>query len=110
MRPLISLVWLIGFTVSVGCESGYAQEQAAEVMQPNYVVTDIPFKSHDDVKMFGRLVLPKSHSPRAVVIYVQTAEGATIDMKRALGNGKTFNYYDLYREKLAAADIGFFSY
>ena len=110
MNSHTSLLWLVGFAFSVCCESGYSQEQAPEKRQPDYAVTDITFKAHDDVKMFGRLVLPKSNSPRAVVIYVQTAEGATIDMKRPLGDGKTFNYYDLYREKLTAVDIGFFSY
>jgi len=73
-------------------------------------VLDITFKAHDDVQMFGRLVSPKSDSPRAIVIYVQTAEGATVDQKRLLGGGKTFNYYDLYREKLTETGLGFFSY
>jgi pimeloyl-ACP methyl ester carboxylesterase len=81
-----------------------------EPAKPQVSVTDLAFKAHDDVEMFGRLVLPKSNSPRAVLIYVQTAEGATLDMKRPLGAGRTFNYYDLYREKLPAMDIGFFSY
>jgi pimeloyl-ACP methyl ester carboxylesterase len=44
------------------------------------------------------------------VIYVQTAEGATVDMKRPLGRNATFNYYDLYREKLPEMSVAFFSY
>jgi len=44
------------------------------------------------------------------VIYVQTAEGATVDMKRYKSREETFNYYDLYREKLTAMNVGFFSY
>ena len=44
------------------------------------------------------------------MISVQTAEGATVDMKRPLGKGKTFNYYDLYRTKLTDMGIGHFSY
>ena len=110
MRHYTTLLWLVGFAFSVCCEVGYSQEQAPEKRQPAYSVTDITFRTHDDVKMFGRLVLPESNSPRAVVVAVQTAEGATVDMKRPLGGGKTFNYYDLYREKLTAMDIGFFSY
>lgn len=110
MIPHISLLWLIEFTFSVSCVLGYSQEQAPDKLQPDISLTDISFKSHDDVKMFGRLVLPKLNAPRAVVIYVQTSEGSTIDMKRPLGNGKTFNYFDLYREKLTEMDIGFFSY
>jgi len=31
-------------------------------------------------------------------------------MKRPLGGGKTFNYYDLYREKLPPINVAFFSY
>lgn len=109
-NSISNLLWFICFAFSVICEPGFSQELATEKPQPNYLITETTFKSHDDVEMFGRLVLPQSNSPRAVVIYVQTAEGATIDMKRSLGNGKTFNYYDLYRENLTAMDIGFFSY
>ncbi len=76
----------------------------------DYLTTDVQFKAHDDVAMFGRLVLPKSNEPRAIVISVQTAEGATVDMKRSLGEGKTFNYYDVYRRKLTEMNIGHFSY
>lgn len=76
----------------------------------NYTTTDIEFKAHDKVAMLGRLVLPQSNSPRAIVIAVQTAEGATVDMKRPLVGGKTFNYFDLYRKHLTPRNIGFFSY
>lgn len=76
----------------------------------DYFTTDVHFKTHDDVAMFGRLVLPKSNAPRAIVISVQTAEGATVDMKRSLGEGETFNYYDVYRRKLTEMNIGHFSY
>jgi pimeloyl-ACP methyl ester carboxylesterase len=77
---------------------------------PPTTSTDIPFKSHDGLDMFGRLVLPKDARPRAIVLYVQTAEGQTIDVRRPLGNGKTFNYFDLYRVELPKRNIGFFSY
>lgn len=79
-------------------------------MVPNYRVSDIDFTAHDQVTMFGRLVLPKTGRPRAIVVAVQTAEGATVDMKRPLGKGKTFNYYDVYRKHLTDKNIGFFSY
>ncbi|MEM7386328.1 MAG: alpha/beta hydrolase, partial [Verrucomicrobiota bacterium] len=72
---------------------------------------DIEFKTHDNHPMHGRLFLPETKAPpRAIVVSVQTAEGATIDMKRPLGKGKTFNYFDLYRDKLTAMNIGHFSY
>jgi pimeloyl-ACP methyl ester carboxylesterase len=91
------------------CELAFAQ-QTNDTRWPDYVRKDISFKAYDEVAMFGRLVLPGSNAPRAIVIYVQTAEGATVDQKRPLGNGKTFNYFDVYREKLTAMGIGFFSY
>ena len=86
------------------------EQQKSEQQTPGYKTIDFNFRSHDDLDLFGRLVLPKSKPPRAIVVYVQTAEGATVDMKRPLGGGKTFNYYDLYRDKLTSMDVGFFSY
>src|SRR5678816_1649354 len=34
----------------------------------------------------------------------------TVDMKRPGGGDTTFNYFDLYREKLPAMNLAFFSY
>ena len=59
--------------------------------------------------MRGKLTVPNTAGPYPVVIYVQTAEGMTVDMKRPLPNG-TFNYFDLYREKLPEMGVAFFSY
>jgi len=71
---------------------------------------EIPFTSHDGYPMLGKLTVPDTETRHPVVVYVQTAEGATVDMKRPLGGGRTFNYYDLYREKLPAMNVAFFSY
>jgi uncharacterized protein len=71
---------------------------------------EIAFTSHDGHPMFGKLTTPPTDRLHPVVIYVQTAEGATVDMKRPLGGNRTFNYYDLYREKLPEMDVAFFSY
>src|SRR5215510_9700819 len=71
---------------------------------------ELPFKSYDGYDMFGKLTLPDTRGRHAVVIYVQTAEGMTIDMKRRGGRNGTFNYFDLYREKLPEMNVGFFSY
>jgi acetyl esterase/lipase len=60
--------------------------------------------------MFGKLTLPNSGARHPVVIYVQTAEGMTVDMKRPNGRGGTFNYFDLYREKLPEMNVAFFGY
>jgi alpha-beta hydrolase superfamily lysophospholipase len=72
--------------------------------------TAIAFKSHDGYDMQGKLTLPQGAAPKLVVLYVQTAEGMTIDMQRPLGQGRTFNYFDVYREKLPPMNVGFFSY
>lgn len=71
---------------------------------------EIPFTSHDGHPMFGKLTAPDTKGRHAVVVYVQTAEGATVDMKRPMGGGRTFNYFDLYRERLPAMNVAFFSY
>jgi len=71
---------------------------------------DVPFTSHDGYEMFGKLTIPASAPPRLLVIYVQTAEGMTVDMKRPNGRGGTFNYFDLYREKLPELGVAFFGY
>ena len=83
-----------------------AQTVAASKSQ----TTEISFKSHDDLPMLGKLTAPNTNGPYAVVIYVQTAEGMTVDMKRPRPGGGTFNYFDLYREKLPEMGVGFFSY
>jgi pimeloyl-ACP methyl ester carboxylesterase len=71
---------------------------------------EIPFTSYDRYEMFGKLTLPATGGSHPVVIYVQTAEGMTVDMKRQKGRGETFNYFDLYREKLPEMNVAFFSY
>jgi len=69
----------------------------------------VPFKSHDGYEMLGKLTLP-AEPPRLLVLYVQTAEGMTVDMRRPLGQGRTFDYFELYRDKLPPLKTGFFSY
>ena len=71
---------------------------------------EIPFKSHDGYPMFGKLTIPDSPGSHPVVIYVQTAEGMTVDMKRPKPGGGTFNYFDLYAEKLPEMNVAFFRY
>ena len=71
---------------------------------------EIPFTSYDGYEMFGKLTIPTSRGSHPAVIYVQTAEGMTVDVKRSKGRGATFNYFDLYREKLPEMNVAFFSY
>jgi len=71
---------------------------------------ELPFTSYDRHEMFGKLALPTSAGTHPVVIYVQTAEGMTVDMRRHKSRTETFNYFDLYREKLPEMNVAFFSY
>ena len=87
--------------------SAHARGQNAPAA--NAQTTEIAFTSHDGYPMRGKLTVPNSAGPYPVVVYVQAAEGMTVDMKRPLPNG-TFNYFDLYREKLPEIGVGFFSY
>ena len=74
------------------------------------VTRTVDFRSHDNLPMFGKLTLPPGKKPAAIVIYIQTAEGMTVDMRRLNGRGGTFDYFDLYRDKLPEMNVGFFSY
>ncbi len=99
---------LLALTVLLG--SGHLNGEETKASGVGFRGKDIHFKSHDGYEMFGRLALPDSQSPRAIVVYVQTAEGATVDQKRSLGREKTFNYHELYRKKFPEMGVGFFSY
>jgi pimeloyl-ACP methyl ester carboxylesterase len=94
--------------ISLAATTALAQND--KTAKPETRTSEINFSSHDGHAMFGKLVLPPSGAPRAIVLYVQTAEGATVDMKRPLSATATFNYFDLYREKLPPKGVGFFSY
>jgi len=61
---------------------------AAHAQAPTVEIT---FTSHDGYPMLGKLTTPTTDRLHPVVIYVQTAEGATVDMKRPLGSNRTFN-------------------
>ncbi|MFO0982854.1 MAG: hypothetical protein U1E76_14175 [Planctomycetota bacterium] len=71
---------------------------------------EIDFATHDDYDLFGKLTMPDSDGAHAVVIYVQTAEGMTVDMKRPGGRAGTFNYFDLYAKLLPEMNWAFFRY
>lgn len=70
----------------------------------------LDFAAHDGLALHGKLTLPDSGPPRAIVVYVQTAEGMTVDMRRPDGRGGTFDYFELYRAQLPPLAVGFFSY
>jgi pimeloyl-ACP methyl ester carboxylesterase len=110
LQPRIACLGLV-LALYPGLTRGQATSpKQSDAQATQSASTDLSFQAHDGVDMFGRLVLPKTAKPRAIVVYVQTAEGATIDLKRPLGGGRTFNYFDLYRVELIKKGIGFFSY
>lgn len=96
----------LGIFVLIICQSLISQE----IRESKTRVHSIEFKTHDGYEMFGKLALPASGELEALVIYVQTSEGMTVDMKRPLGGNRTFKYHDLYRKKFPEKNIGFFSY
>ncbi len=71
---------------------------------------EIRFQSHDGHPMFGKLTLLAGPGRHPALVYVQTAEAMTVDMKRRLGRERTFNYFDIYRQQLPVMDVAFFSY
>lgn len=103
--PFFARILRVLAVASLACISVRASSQEVKSK-----TIEIPFKSHDGYDMFGKLTLPDTPGNHAIVIYVQTAEGSTVDVKRSLGGGKTFNYFDLYRQKLTEMNVGFFSY
>ena len=46
---------------------------------------EIAFTSHDGHPMSGKLTVPTTDRLLPVVVYVQTAEGSTVDIRRQLG-------------------------
>jgi dienelactone hydrolase len=90
----------------LACCSGFDLQDGAAKSK----TIELPFTSYDRHEMFGKLTTPTSNGNHPVVIYVQTAEGMTVDMKRQKSRTETFNYFDLYREKLPEMNVAFFSY
>jgi dienelactone hydrolase len=105
IKAILSMSGLI----LLGCPC-IVSAQTTETPKPTYKTVEVKFRSYDGYDMFGKLVVPTKPGKHPVVIYVQTAEGATVDMKRSLGGDKTFYYFDLYRTKLTEMNVAFFSY
>jgi pimeloyl-ACP methyl ester carboxylesterase len=93
--------------LAVACLST-AQAPPAEPRDTQTV--EIRFQSHDGRPMFGKLTLPAGLGRHPAIVYVQTAEAMTVDMKRRLGRERTFNYFDIYRQQLPGMGVAFFSY
>src|SRR4030095_4988659 len=112
VRTLLTRIFVVLAVNILGSSFANAQTAPDTSKQPVVKTTtaELPFKSYDGYDMFGKLTLPDSPGRHAVVIYVQTAEGMTVDMKRRGGRAGTFNYFDLYRSKFPEMNVGFFSY
>ncbi|MFN2492305.1 MAG: alpha/beta hydrolase family protein [Pyrinomonadaceae bacterium] len=113
LRRLAHIVFVLLICSAVLRMPGAAPACGLDVVQEGEVkakTIEIPFTSHDGYPMFGKLTIPTSRGKHPVVIYVQTAEGMTVDMKRQKRGGATFNYFDLYRAKLPEINVAFFSY
>ena len=104
-RHLHFCIWIV-----FGTHLPVVLAQDVTQSQTPYQIVHVEFKSDDGYDMHGKLALPQSGKPKAIVLYVQTAEGMTVDMKRPLSRTETFNYFDLYRTKLCPDGIAFFSY
>jgi len=101
----IILIFFLKLSAHPVCAQDAGQDSAVKTK-----TIEIPFTSYDGYEMFGKLTIPTSGQSHPVVIYVQTAEGMTVDTKRQKSRDTTFNYFDLYREKLPEMNVAFFSY
>jgi len=64
---ILVLVSLPGLLIPV------ARAQAPAPAAPRTI--DVPFTSHDGHPMFGKLTLPESGAPKALLMYVQRRRG-----------------------------------
>ena len=107
-RWVPAIFTLLIFLLDFGAHPARAHNASQDGVKTKTI--EIPFTSYDRYEMFGKLTIPTSGGSHPVVIYVQTAEGMTVDMKRQKSRNDTFNYFDLYREKLPEMNVAFFSY
>lgn len=110
LRNVCNFLAATGFLITISIGPGAQMNADAQGGSAKTRTIEIPFTSHDGYEMFGKLTLPDSPGIHAVLVYVQNAEASTVDTKRQALHGGTFNFYDLYREKLADLNVGFFSY
>lgn len=91
------------------CVAALAASRSGAAQGPG-TTREIAFSSHDGHAMRGRLTLPSGPGPHPVVVYAQTAEGMTIEVRRPLSDSTSFSYFDLYADSLPAMGIAFFRY
>jgi len=108
-RSVPAIFVLLIFCLKFGLHPARAHD-AAQYVGVQTKTIEITFTSYDHYEMFGKLTIPTTAGSHPVVIYVQNAEGMTVDQKRQKSRSETFNYFDLYREKLPEMNVAFFSY
>ena len=91
VRTVLVLLVFTGVLLTFGAHSASAVNAVQDVGVKTKTI-EIPFKSYDGYEMFGKLTIPTSGRSHPVVIYVQTAEGMTVDTKRQMSRTTTFNY------------------
>jgi hypothetical protein len=80
-RTVPTIFILLMFFLKLGAHPVCAQNAAQDGGVKTRTI-EIPFTSYDGYEMFGKLTIPTSGQSHPVVIYVQTAEGMTVDTKR----------------------------
>ena len=75
-----------------------------------FMSTEITFTSDDGTMLFGKLATPVGGGRHPVVVWVQTAEAQTADIRVKLPDGSVIEYLNLYRECLTEMNVAFFSY
>lgn len=103
-RPLVAGGIVIAFTVIVPAQIPSGSHDAP------FRTIKIAFESGDGTPLSGTLTTPESTGPHPVVVYVQTAEAQTMDTRIQRPRGRVVEFFDLYRARLADANIAFFSY
>jgi pimeloyl-ACP methyl ester carboxylesterase len=110
MKVRIVRLALTAFALALVGRTAVAQTPAI-VPIAGMTTRDIPFTSHDGYPMVGRLTLPDTPGPHAVLMLVQNAEAQPIDGEiRPDPAGPRVRVHNLFRENLAPLGIGFFSY
>ena len=75
---------LLCIGILLGTQLPIVRTQGVAHSQDHYRIVHVDFKSNDNHDMHGKLALPLAGKLKAIVLYVQTAEGMTVDMKRPL--------------------------
>lgn len=85
-------------------------QEMSPAASPSPIVQSVTLPSFDGYSLQGRLYLPESGTPDALVLYVNGSGPNTNTNTRQLADGSTFSYFDLVASGFTARNIAFFSY